>query len=1432
MTANNNNSYRPFTFRNFIVLCATILATSSGFANPAGGTVTNGDATITQAPNTTTINQSSQQAIIEWQSFNIGAKETTHFQQPANGVALNRINANQGMSQIFGTITATGKIILVNGAGIYFGPGAMINVGGLIASTSNISNANFLAGKYIFDQPSPFHAGIVNEGIIHAADYGLVALIGSTVTNRGMIQAELGSVVLATGDKFTLDFYGDQLINFSIDARASAGGKILNTGTLLADGGKILVTAAAAQGVLDNIIDMEGVAQAHSVGQQNGQIILAAEYGDVNVSGTIDTSAKIAGLQAGNIQISADKVTIASIGKLLADGDKGGGNISLAVNTIVIDSTLSAQGTGKTAVGGNITISANTINLMHNALLNVSGNAGGGSVALGGTSTKNPQAEYIGLASASQILTTALTTGKSGNVTLMGDTISAAGLIAAQGVGAASVGGSVVASANSFVMNGASIIASGNAGGGNVTVTGENTATSALPYINIDTNSVIVADATVSGNAGKIDLSADTIDLSGSLSAQAKGTTSLGGTISLAANTFVAEGAQINVNAGAGNGSVSVVAIAPSATNPTYVTIDTKSVITANANNTGVAGSINLLSDNITVAGTLSAQGVGDTAVGGSLQIAANTSVANGASLNVSGNGGGGNIHVAKQNPATQTYINIDSRSVILADAVKGGNAGTLNLIGDNITIAGNVSAQGLSANTLGGNITVAANSFIANGANMNVSGSSGGGNVTISKQNPVATAPAYINVSAGSVILANAVTSGKGGTINFAADNITIAGNVSAQGVGASALGGTINVAANNFLAVGATLNVSAKTAAGGISVAGMTGAKNAAYIGLDNASYIYADASGANSVGGSIKLYGDGVSIAGTLSAQGAGVNSVGGDIAVHGNKITVARASIINANADFIAGDLVIGGNPYATTTNTASQTVSINMASTLSAEATGNGGNGGNISISGVNTTIGGTLDVSAMQAAADGGVINVTGTNIEITNKAFLNANGQQDGGEISLGGTPAAVQTTASVNVDTGSTLTATAAAESNLQQGRPVGGSIQIYATNTTINGTLDVSATNVGAQAGEVDVFANNTVNLGAFATINAQGDFGGGTVLIGGDTHGSGMDPNAQFTDLALGSVINASSVNNGSGGNITVWSDNTTNFSGSIIARGGVSSGNGGEVEVSGKEVLHTQGTVDLTAAQGNTGTLTLDPQNITIQTLGGTSDANNSVITVASLESLLATANVMLITATTGNQPGDIVVANNVTWDNTNTLTLSAYRDVDINANINNNRGGSLTVIADNTKDGVGTINFGNNASVNMSGGGQVNMTYEPQNNNYRYPNTYASNVHVSNGTTANYYPLNYVTPADNNAIISSMNVLPNVESLDLSLALGQEPLEVIVPEDNGVMVAMETNLYTITETSAPSVGVRLMDQPSGSGCGQSADCVSSDFVIE
>ena len=297
-------------------LSTLVLALAAAFAlpqhpahaAPQGGQVVAGQATIAQPnANTTTITQSSQKAIIDWQSFSIAANQHTQFIQPsAASVTLNRV-VGVDPSQILGRLTANGQVFLVNPNGIYFGKNAQIDVAGLIATTHNIRNADFLAGNYNFNIAGKAGAAVINDGMIHIADTGIAAFVAPSVANRGVIAARLGKIMLASANGFTLDFSGDQLISFLVNDQVAQTafdlqGKPLtsfveNAGQIQAQGGYVLLTAKAAETAIHSVINQTGSIEATTVGTHNGTIILNAGTGSLNVAGTLDASAPNVGAQ-------------------------------------------------------------------------------------------------------------------------------------------------------------------------------------------------------------------------------------------------------------------------------------------------------------------------------------------------------------------------------------------------------------------------------------------------------------------------------------------------------------------------------------------------------------------------------------------------------------------------------------------------------------------------------------------------------------------------------------------------------------------------------------------------------------------------------------------------------------------------------------------------------------------------------------------------------------------------------------------------------------------------------------------------------------------------------------------------------------------------------------------------------------------------------
>src|SRR3954463_6260403 len=223
---------------------------------PTGGQVAAGTATLTYSPNKLQIDQSSNKAILNWDSFSIGSSAWGNFSQPsASSVALNRV-AGPNPSEIFGRLSSNGQVFLSNPNGVLFAPSASVDVGGLFATTLAIADKDFLAGRYNF-----YNAGgagsVINQGNIIAAS-GYVSLAAPRVQNDGIIVARSGTVALAAGDRVSLDMIGDGLISVTVD-QAALNAAAINTGTITADGGAVVMTARSANALLVTVVNNSGV---------------------------------------------------------------------------------------------------------------------------------------------------------------------------------------------------------------------------------------------------------------------------------------------------------------------------------------------------------------------------------------------------------------------------------------------------------------------------------------------------------------------------------------------------------------------------------------------------------------------------------------------------------------------------------------------------------------------------------------------------------------------------------------------------------------------------------------------------------------------------------------------------------------------------------------------------------------------------------------------------------------------------------------------------------------------------------------------------------------------------------------------------------------------------------------------------------------------
>ncbi len=313
-------------------LCGHLLVTDLALALPTDGTVVEGEAEIIYGDNSVTIRQGSDRVVIEWQTFDIAAHESVDFIQPsALAAALNRVLSGDA-SQILGTLTANGQVFISNPAGVVFGPEANIDVASIVATSLDIMNRDFMESRLDFSIAGDPTAVVENHGSISAS--GLAALVGPGARNAGAIVADV--VILGGGQGFALDYYGDGLVNFTItdpttarpvDAAGSPlDALVINDGTILADGGQVILTADAAAGVIDTVINLDGVVQARSVEARNGQVALVGgDVGAVTVAGTIDATGDDAGETGGTVHVLGDTVRLADGAVVDVSGRAGGG---------------------------------------------------------------------------------------------------------------------------------------------------------------------------------------------------------------------------------------------------------------------------------------------------------------------------------------------------------------------------------------------------------------------------------------------------------------------------------------------------------------------------------------------------------------------------------------------------------------------------------------------------------------------------------------------------------------------------------------------------------------------------------------------------------------------------------------------------------------------------------------------------------------------------------------------------------------------------------------------------------------------------------------------------------------------------------------------------------------------------------------------------
>ena len=1128
------------------MLVAGLIASAPALAAPSGGVVTSGTGSIGQSGATTTITQTTPGLAIDWTRFNIQPGESVSFIQPGAGaIALNRVTGSES-SSILGSLNANGTVFLLNPNGVLFGAGAHVNVGGLVASTLTLSNADFEAGRYVFSGSST--ASVVNQGTISVPSGGKVALIANRVENTGSIQAPGGDVLLAGAGSMTLTLADGSPLGYTI-SQGAARTLVNNGGMIVADGGRVVLTARGLDALSESVVNTTGVVQARTVSNRQGTIELAGDpvVGVTQVSGRLDASATEAGGVGGTVKVLGNKVGLFDGAQVDVRGKAGGGTALIGGNArgegaepnatatyVAADATIDASATTK-GDGGKIIVWGTDVANVHGTLA-ANGGAQGGQG--GHIETSGHELDTDGIA-------VSVTGGPGGaggswlldpyNVTISTGTQTGGSF--SSGVWTPNASGSLV--------NISSIQSLLNSGS-NVTIT---TTGAGAQEGNIAINSSIAK--TAGGNAS-LTLIADGRITTNASSGAHRGITSTSGAlnVSMTANATTSAATTsgialryLDISTNGGNisatasGAQSATAPALSLQNNSWATTGTgnislSGVLPSNANSQGVFLSANTLS---TVGGAITVSGTS----GGVATVTGNNS--NGAPLFSTNNIG---VDLAGSNTLRST----------------GGGAITLN-----------GTATGATATWAGSGVTLSALDTLSTSGALTIAGSA---------SNPVSTT--YRNQLsavdvAGSSTNAASLT---GGTINITGTNSVVGGASSTSNTNAAVkLEGKVNLTATSGAITIAGSN------AGGDGVWGSgTGAVT---MSAPTASAININAQSLDSVSGYSGFYvGSGATLtfatAAPVTISASSQATARHALWIKGGLTTPGNLSI-STTAGSIQDDATFGGVFHVGGSTTIASTGNENSISLT------NSGNafGGPVALSATNATLVngtalvlGTSNLSGnLSATAQGisqtGAVNVSGTStLNAGTSAITLANaGNTLGGAVSLTGSNATL-------VDGGALTLGTSALTGNLNAtaaGISQNGALSVAGTTTLDGGSSAIALTNTGnalttlavTQASGVDVVNGRALTVTSVASaggtkfttlsgdLTAQGNWsiaGGDLTLSAGAATGRGV--------AAGGDVRSSATLAMDAGRHVTVYTGalSSTVLGGTLASRAATGSGN--------------------------------------------------------------------------------------------------------------------------------------------------------------------------------------------------------------------------------------------------------------------------------
>ena len=1248
---------------------------------PTGGQVSAGQASIGQAGANMLIQQASNRAAINWQSFNVGSNAQVQYVQPdASSVTLNRVLGSDP-SQIFGRITANGQVVLSNPAGVYFAPDARVDVGGLTATTLGMSDADFMAGSNRY-QRNGSSASVVNEGELKASLGGYIALLAPEVRNQGAVIAQMGAVAMASGEVVELRFDNSKHLTGIRVEPSQIQALVDNRHAVQAPGGLVILSAQSLDRLVGGVVSSSGAIEANGLQSEGGRIVLSASS-KVSHSGTLDVSSSTA--QGGSVSLQGDTIELQTGSRIDATGATGGGTV---------------------LVGGNWQGSADPL--------------------LQATEQPTQAATTVTMAAAASIDASATQLGNGGKVVLWSDinnansVTTAQGSVLAMGGAQGGNGGQVETSGHSVDTTHLSVNAGAERGTGGLwlidpydyvisSATGINTSLNNGTSVTIDTanasNSYLGSSGsgtiTISDNIAKSSGAAATLTLNAANYIDGSGNISSSGN---ALGVVFNAGGGTGIYTGLISGNVSVTKsgagnLSLTATN-TYTGGTTLSVGTLGVYNNTAMGS-----------GALTVSGNSNLLLGRSVSSIANNLTLN-ATLSVSydsnveylvvsaGGGGGGGSYTGGGGGGGgggQVLTGITTLAGSSSTTVTVGAGGAGGFSGNYWAGWGGGAGAGGSTSSLGSVVIASGGAGSWMGLADNISGS------------------AWTNGTGGT---GGASGSGyAGGTKSTDTGGGAGGGGGGAGGAGASAFG----TGAGGVGGIGVSSRITGSLVTYGAGGTGGTGG------GADHAGSSGAANTGQGGMGGS-----------GYYNAHAYPYPDVGGD---GGSGVVYVRylGSSAGTGGTVTAGSGTATGYTLHSFTSTGSSTLAFNaLGTTFSGNISGtggmavNGGSGSQITLTGANTNTGTTTVSSGTLQVGSGGTTGTLSAGAVVNNAAlvFNRSNALAVTGAISGSGTLTQSGSGTTTLTGNNSYTGATTISAGTMQVGS--GGTSGTLGTGAvTDNGTLvfnrsdDVTVSNAISGSGTLTTSGSGTLTLTANNTYAGATTISAGTLVLKNNApspsnktfNGSGalrIEPASTsfssafstsgwtlastLSGLTLGksgntqdiTIANATSIAGPIslyGGNIAINAGLRATGSNTITLAGSGTVTDGASGYVSASNLLLTGGSVTLDSTSNAIGTLAASG-------VSGLTYVDSNALTIGTVGSTGGVSATGAVSMTTNN--GDLTISQNVSTSDTGATALVL------------NAGKSASPVT-GTSDTSGNIVLSGSPTVTAGTGGTVKL---------------------------------------------------------------------------------------------------------------------------